>query len=296
MAEENVNTGHLETRLHYTLRIASAMCFVGHGAFGIITKKIWLNYFAVFGIGPVMGYHIMPWLGTFDVLCGLSLLLFPTRAVLLWLVIWGTTTAMLRPLSGEAFAEAVERAGNFGAPLSLLLICGTGHTLKEWFARISPEISISAETTLNIFRCLQVIVFMLLAGHGWLNLIGKGGLLVQYTALGFSNPAEIARILGVFEILAAASVIIRPMRPVLIGLLVWKMASELMYPRWEVFEWIERGCSYGTILALWFTLPKVAALQSLRTLKQGAAKSSGQQLHSNRLMQLLETVNPGQLF
>src|ERR1700744_4883572 len=126
----------LDQKIHYTLRFAAAMCFIGHGAFGIITKKIWLNYFAVFGIGPVMGYRIMPWLGTFDILCGLSLLLYPTRAVLLWLVIWGTTTAMLRPLSGEPFAEAIERAGNFGAPLALLLICATGHTFKAWLSRI----------------------------------------------------------------------------------------------------------------------------------------------------------------
>ena len=57
------------------------MCFIGHGAFGIITKTVWLSYFAAFGIGSVMGYHIMAWLGTFDILLGVSLLLFPTRAV-----------------------------------------------------------------------------------------------------------------------------------------------------------------------------------------------------------------------
>ena len=37
-------------KIHYTLRIAAAMCFIGHGAFGIITKPIWCNYFALFGI------------------------------------------------------------------------------------------------------------------------------------------------------------------------------------------------------------------------------------------------------
>src|ERR1700727_2822563 len=81
-------------RLHYALRIASAMCFIGHGAFGIITKKVWLNYFAVFGIGPDLAWHLMPVLGTADILFGISLLFYPTRAVALWLVIWGTTTAL----------------------------------------------------------------------------------------------------------------------------------------------------------------------------------------------------------
>ena len=40
-------------KIHYTLRIAAAMCFIGHGAFGIITKPIWCNYFALFGIDKV---------------------------------------------------------------------------------------------------------------------------------------------------------------------------------------------------------------------------------------------------
>jgi hypothetical protein len=36
--------------LHWILRMACAACFVGHGAFGIITKKAWVPYFAVWGI------------------------------------------------------------------------------------------------------------------------------------------------------------------------------------------------------------------------------------------------------
>src|ERR1700748_3327232 len=99
----------LEQKLHYTLRIAVAMCFIGHGTFGIITKPIWVNYFAVFGIGYDMAYHLMPVLGSFDILLGLIMLVYPIRAIAIWLVIWGIVTAMLRPLSGEPFAEFIER-------------------------------------------------------------------------------------------------------------------------------------------------------------------------------------------
>src|SRR5271170_8011548 len=94
-------------RIHYTLRIAAAMCFIGHGAFGIITKPIWCNYFAVFGIGHDLAYRLMPLLGGFDILLGISLLIYPIRATLIWLIIWGTITALLRPLSGEPFAEFI---------------------------------------------------------------------------------------------------------------------------------------------------------------------------------------------
>ena len=47
------------TSIHYVLRIASAMCFLGHGIFGVITKPIWCNYFAVFGIGHDLAYRLI---------------------------------------------------------------------------------------------------------------------------------------------------------------------------------------------------------------------------------------------
>ena len=116
------------------------MCFFGHGAFGIITKPIWLNYFAVFGIGQDMAYHLMPIVGILDILMGVSLLIYPTRMILLWLVVWAFITALCRPLSGEHVAEVIERAGNYGVPLTLLILSGFGgHSIKNRFNRISPE-------------------------------------------------------------------------------------------------------------------------------------------------------------
>jgi uncharacterized membrane protein YphA (DoxX/SURF4 family) len=236
------------------------MCFIGHGVFGIITKPIWCNYFAVFGIGHDLAYRLMPILGAADILMGISLLVYPTRAILVWLVGWGVVTASLRPLSGEPFAEMIERAGNFGAPLALLLLSGRGWgTLHVWFTRIGPDSgtpheaagSPKAASYDRVAPCLRIVVFLLLLGHGWLNLIGKKGLLLQYEHLGFSHPAQTALFAGLFEILAAAAVLVRPVRPLLVGLVLWKMATELFYPHWEVFEWIERGGSYGALLALW---------------------------------------------
>jgi hypothetical protein len=249
----------LDKKIHYTLRFAAALCFIGHGAFGIITKQIWLNYFAVFGIGHDMAYQLMPLLGTIDILMGISLLIYPTRAILLWLGVWGFITASLRPLSGEHFAETIERAGNYGIPLTLLILSGFGgKNIREWFTWINPDRFIHKKALEAATTCLTIVVFLLLAGHGWLNMIEKKGLLSQYASLGFSNPIQVAHIAGIFEIVAALSVLIRPMRSVLILLLVWKMGTELFYPHWEAFEWIERAGSYGAILALWFILPQTS--------------------------------------
>ena len=63
------------------------MCLIGHGAFGIITKPIWCNYFGVFGIGYDTAYNLMPILGVIDVLSGLFILIMPVPAILEWLVI-----------------------------------------------------------------------------------------------------------------------------------------------------------------------------------------------------------------
>ncbi|MEO5892332.1 MAG: hypothetical protein ABIQ31_18940 [Ferruginibacter sp.] len=241
----------LQQKTHHILRIAVAMCFIGHGAFGIITKAVWCNYFAVFGIGKVLAYQLMPVVGGFDILFGIIMLVYPVRAIPAWLVTWGIVTALLRPLSGEPFAEFIERAGNYGAPLALLILSGIPKSSKGWFTRIDTGIEDDEATLARVKTLLKVIVFFLLAGHGWLNIAEKAGLVNQYTSLGFSNPKETALIVGIIEITAALVVLIKPIRPLLLALFIWKMGTELLYPHYALFEWIERGGSYGALLALW---------------------------------------------
>jgi hypothetical protein len=245
-------------KLHFTLRIAAAMCFIGHGAFGIITKAIWCNYFALFGVDKVHAYHLMPVLGTVDILLGISLLLKPFRAIAVWLIIWGVITAFCRPLAGEPFAEFIERAGNFGAPLALLVLAGgINWNFNRLFSAINPNEPVSQESFARMKLILRFTVFLLLVGHGWLNLIQKPGLINQYTALGFSNPLNVSLLAGIFEIMAAIAVVVKPVRPLIAVFFIWKMGSELFYPHFELFEWVERGGSYGTLLALCLCLDPV---------------------------------------
>lgn len=251
-----------EQKIYYTLRLAAAMCFIGHGTFGIITKAIWCNYFAVFGIGHDMAYQLMPILGTVDILMGISLLIYPVKAIALWLVIWGLITAALRPLSGEPFAEMVERAGNFGAPLLLLMLCAPEKSFKGWFTKLNPAGNISGAKSAQIKLGLRITAFLLLAGHGWLNLISKKALLAQYGSIGFHNVQQVALIAGVIEVCGALLILTRPLHTVVMIFLIWKMGTELFYPHWELFEWIERGGSYGTLLSLWFLLKPNQALHS----------------------------------
>ena len=230
------------------------MCFIGHGAFGIIKKPIWANYFAVFGIDRDISFHLMPIVGTIDILLGLVILFYPIRAVLLWLVAWGAVTALLRPLSGEPFAEFLERAGNFGTPLALLLFTGNLADIKTFFKPVSPKIQVDPKALTRLIACLRCIVFFLFIGHGWLNLIEKQSLVNQYVSLGFANGGTVAQIIGSFEIIGGFAILIRPFRTLVLAFFIWKIGSELFYPHYEIFEWVERGGSYGALLALWIAL------------------------------------------
>jgi hypothetical protein len=250
-----------ERKMYYSLRIAVAMCFLGHGVFGIIIKPIWCNYFAVVGIGKDLAFQLMPPLGMLDVIMGIIILFYPIRAIVLWLVVWGIITALLRPIAGETAGEFVERAGNFGAPLALLLLTGINiRNIRELFAPIRSDFAVSPENLRRAKICLRIVVFLLLAGHGWLNLIEKKTLLDQYASIGFNDPSIVARSIGIFEILAAATVLIKPFAPLILIFFVWKITTEVFYPHYPLFEWIERGGSYGAILALWFAVRSDATL------------------------------------
>jgi hypothetical protein len=120
--------------LHWLLRLACAAEFVGHGAFGIITKAAWLPYFSTVGIPPALGWQLMPLIGSVDITLGLLTLLRPTRAVLLYMACWGLLTASIRPLAGEPMWEFVGRVPNWAVPLAFLYVRGVGRSWKEWLS------------------------------------------------------------------------------------------------------------------------------------------------------------------
>lgn len=258
--------------LHRLFQVACAMCFIGHGVFGLITKPIWCNYFAIFGIGQTMAYKLMPVVGTVDVLLGVVLLFYPLRFSAAWLVFWGLFTASLRPLSGEPFAEFLERAGNFGAPIVLLLLTASSINRSTWFDRLRPVNKLDSVNVDRVQKCLQVFGFLLLLGHGWLNIIGKQALLNQYGALGFDDTVHVAQIVGIIECLGAVSILVRPNATIILILLIWKMVSETLYPTYELLEWIERGGSYAVLLGLWVIVNRDKSIKLL-TFMSKAPKS-----------------------
>lgn len=249
------STGSSVRAIEWTLRAGAALCFIGHGAFGVITKQAWVPYFAVVGIGPDAAYRWMPVIGTLDILFGILTFVQPRAALLVWMTAWALWTASLRPLAGEPFWEALERAGNYGVPFVLLLLSETGPGWRSWFAPVRMR-SLSSTLIRRLHFALASTTVLLLAGHGALALLPKAGLVSHAALLGLPmDPQSIAEILGSIEIGLAAVLIVRPALSVCLLIVAWKLGTESLFlfagsPVWEV---VERAGSYAAPLALAIT-------------------------------------------
>jgi len=235
----------------FILRVGVAGCFIGHGAFGIITKAAWVPYFAVGGIGEPLAWRLMPIVGAMDIALGLLALAWPCRGLFIWAALWATWTALLRPLSGEPVWEFLERAGNYGVPFSLLVMVGTGGALFTRLSVCRPALTAAKH---NLFAwVLRLTTAALLVGHAGLGLFEhKAGLARHYAALGLSEPVALMPVIGVFEFFLAALVLLSPRPGLFFGICVWKVVTESLFivSGASFWELIERCGSYAAPLAL----------------------------------------------
>lgn len=247
----------LQEKLLWVFRVAVAAEFIGHGAFGIITKAAWVPYFGVAGISEPLAYKLMPLIGTVDVTLGILTLFCPLRVVLLYMSVWGLWTASLRPLSGDSVWETIERAGNYGVPFAFLLLSGWSNSLKDWFSRIELR-SLRPVAVTKVALVLRLATGLLLFGHGALIVLAHkqtlaGQLAVMGAGSAYLQPGLLAQGAGWLEILLAALVLVRPLPQLLLFAALWKVAVEVIYPLSgaPVWEFIERGGSYAAPLALY---------------------------------------------
>lgn len=249
----------IEHKLHWILRVGVIGCFIGHGVYGLLTKEAWMPYFGVVSIDRAWAYRLMPWIGAMDVSLGLTMAVVPLRIVLLHLTIWGIWTAVLRPLSGDAMWECLERAGNYGVPLAFLVLAGVPCRLRGWFTAVWPSDMqpLCVNRARAMHGILRVTTCLLLLGHGALGALkSKPALTAHYASIGLQNVVvgglTLAQVVGGFEIILAVAVLIAPLPNLLIGICLWKMGTETLFMTSGAlpFEWIERAGSYMAPLAL----------------------------------------------
>src|SRR5215831_8608737 len=226
----------IEHKLYWLLRLGVIGCFIGHGAYGFITKEAWVLYFSVVGIDRIWAYRLMPWIGAMDVSLGLMMAVVPLRIVLLHLTVWGLWTAALRPLSGEAVWECIERAGNYGVPLAFLALTGVPRGLRAWFAPAWPSVMqpLTANRARALHGILRLTTCLLLLGHGALGAFtSKAGLTAHYASIGLHNVMvsnlTLTQVIGGLEIVLAVTVLVAPFPSLLLVVCLWKMGTETLF-------------------------------------------------------------------
>ena len=119
----------------WVLRIAVAGEFIGHGLLALGGKPDWIKWITMMiGTSPEISTTLLWWIGAFDLVVALIVLIRPVSIVLLWATCWAFWTALVRPLVGLGWLDFVERSANWGAPLALLLLRGWPKNLKQWFS------------------------------------------------------------------------------------------------------------------------------------------------------------------
>lgn len=232
--KQTSETEMASARCTLILRIAAAMCFIGHGAFGIITKAAWVPYFGVAHIPPVWAWKLMPVVGIMDVTLGLIALAWPKRWLWAWMTTWAIWTALLRPLSGEPFWETLERAGNYSVPLVLFLLAS----------------GVAWARATKVLRCGAAL---LLCGHAMLALNGKAALVNHWHILmPHMDALLMTRAAGAVEMTMAFFILVEPTASLCFTACAWKLGTESLFfvvgaPVWE---FVERGGSYGVPLVL----------------------------------------------
>jgi hypothetical protein len=248
-----------EWTLHWLFRLALCAEFVGHGAFGVMTKQAWVHYFTLFGFPEAWAWTLMPVVGSLDITLGLLALVAPMRAGLLYMGGWGFFTALLRPLAGQGGWEFLERSYNFGLPFLMLWLHGVGPQVRSWFTVLTEVPRLTEARAQTAQYALRGIMASMLIGHGAFGLVlGKSNLLRFYDAIGlggFGVPLPtLSAAIGGFEMLLGALCLQATWPVFFLFVCAWKLGTEGLHVPAQAYgawwEVLERGGSYAAPL-LW---------------------------------------------
>ena len=117
---ERWQTLPIEHKLYWLLRLGVIGCFIGHGAYGFITKEAWVPYFGVVGIDRAWAYRLMPWVGVMDVSLGLIMAVVPLRIVMLHLIVWGSLDGGAATTLGRFSVGVLRTSGQLWGATGLL--------------------------------------------------------------------------------------------------------------------------------------------------------------------------------
>jgi hypothetical protein len=267
------------TWLYWFLRVGVAAEFIGHGLAGAAHSKAWFPYFKFFGISQSSADHHWFYVtATCDITFAILTLIRPMRVVLMYMAFWGLFTAILRPVTGESVFELVERGANYGMPLAFLLLAGVPMAWRDLVTKVRPPESLDREQVDALAWVVRISIALLLMGHGglgiwahkkeWADFFGFFGI-----SAGTVASAHLSQYVGVFEIVLGLAVLVKPVRGLIVFVLVWKLGTELLRPLvgQPMFQFIERSGDY--VLPVGLLL--LAGLQRTLSLPAGFGERRG---------------------
>lgn len=105
---------------------------------------------------------------------------------------------------------------------------------------------------------LRLGIFGTFLGHGIFAFFQKTEWIPFLTFWGFSEHSalQLMPIIGIIDILVAISILVKPMRPVILYAFIWALLTAMMRPLvgQGVLEFIERSANFAAPLALYFFL------------------------------------------
>ena len=238
-------------RIVWILRISVACCFIGHGMWGLVSKPGWLPFFGIIGLDEDLSIQAMPFIGAIDIIVGILILFSSNKWLIYWAIFWTFFTALLRPLAAMGFSEFLERAGNFGPPIALLICV---NMVNQGANKDSAKLK---DGYILIEKVLRFSLFLLLAGHAGLAIIQfQPTLIKNLNFIGYPTDSVGMYLFGAFELVLAALVLFRPgLMGLMFFVLVFKLITESIYPLrgipYDIFETIERMGDYLIPLCLY---------------------------------------------
>ena len=140
-----------------------------------------------------------------------------------------------------------------------MVYCGLHvRSLKDWFSLLAPP-KLTRENVTQLTLVLRLAIAFLLIGHGGFFIFNENNqrdYLVQHWAavgIDLTIPAMLA--MGWLQIALGVMIFFKPLRHLLIFIVVWKVFSEALYfisgvPNGYIWEWLERSGDYWAPIAL----------------------------------------------
>ncbi len=124
-----------DKKIEWTLRIAMAGEYLGHGVFAWQLKPRFIEMLtAMTGIAGETANTLMRLIGATDIAIAAIVILKPVRIVLVYATLWAFLTSLARPIAGDPIWDFVERFANVGVPLALLFLRGLPKKKEDWFS------------------------------------------------------------------------------------------------------------------------------------------------------------------